>query len=137
MEVLHFLVRRFGVCLVLFLLVSFPVFASDPDLVAYWQLDESSGSVAHDNSGNEYHGTLINMDDSDWVSGKIGNCLEFDGMDDYIETPFILNPADGPFSAFAWVNGGGSNQKIISQNDGDGIGRNWLHIWPEGDGGQV
>jgi hypothetical protein len=41
-------------------------------LVSYYSLDEASGTVAKDLvKGN--NGTLINMDDADWVSGKI-NC---------------------------------------------------------------
>ena len=29
--------------------------------------------------------------------------LSLDGMDDYISTAFVLNPADGAFSAVAWI----------------------------------
>jgi hypothetical protein len=43
-------------------------------------------------------------------------------VDDCIKTPFILNPAEGPFSLFAWVKGGGPGQVIFSQAGG----ANWL-----------
>jgi len=30
----------------------------------------------------ENNGTLVNMDNSDWVSGKSGTALDFDGIND-------------------------------------------------------
>ena len=47
---------------------------TDPGLEAWWMLDETSGTIASDSSGNGYDGTLMNMDPNDWVTGKIGNC---------------------------------------------------------------
>jgi len=44
--------------------------------------------------------------------------LEFDGIDDYVITDYVLDPADGPFSAFVWIQGGAPGQVIISQADG-------------------
>ncbi len=36
--------------------------------------------MATDHSGNGNPGTLVNMDSTtDWIAGKIDNCLEFDG----------------------------------------------------------
>ena len=51
----------------------------------HWKLDETTGTVAPDDSANAYDGTLVNMDDSDWVAGVDGNALDFDGVDDYVE----------------------------------------------------
>jgi hypothetical protein len=48
----------------------------------------------------------------------IGGALLFDGLDDYVSTDFILDPARGPFSVFAWAIGGVPGQVIISQEDG-------------------
>jgi hypothetical protein len=43
----------------------------DPSLIAYYQMNEGSGTIANDNSGNGLNGTLINMDPfTDWVSGS-------------------------------------------------------------------
>ena len=53
-------------------------------LVGYWKLDDGGGVTAVDSSANGYNGTLNNMDDSDWVIGKFGSGLEFDGTDDHI-----------------------------------------------------
>jgi len=50
-------------------------------LAGYWPLDEGSGSVAWDASGNENDGQVIG---ASWVSGCIGEALHFDGGDDYV-----------------------------------------------------
>ncbi|MHC4143421.1 MAG: LamG domain-containing protein [Planctomycetota bacterium] len=50
------------------------------DLVAHWPFDEGSGDTAHDSSGSGHDGTL--MGDPQWVAGKIGGALGFDGYSD-------------------------------------------------------
>jgi len=46
--------------------------------------DEGTGTIAYDSSGNNNHGTLYNG--PQWVDGKVGKALSFDGVDDYVET---------------------------------------------------
>ncbi|MFC1605097.1 kelch repeat-containing protein [Planctomycetota bacterium] len=82
--------------------------------LAQWKLDEKSGDIAYDSvSGFDamVHGEPI------WqpVEGKIIGALELDGVDDYISTPFILDPSNGSFSVFAWIMGGLPGQVVISQ----------------------
>ncbi|MGD8501142.1 MAG: LamG domain-containing protein, partial [Phycisphaerales bacterium] len=55
--------------------------AMDPDLAAYWRFDEGSGTTAFDSSGNGNDGTFVG--DPQWVAGKYGGALEFNG-DDYL-----------------------------------------------------
>ena len=62
--------------------------------------------------------------------GVIGGALEFDGADGRFETPSFINPADGPFSVLAWVQGGGPGQVIVSQDSGS----DWLAIDAESGG---
>jgi len=85
-----------------------------PALAAYWRLDEAEGSIAHDSVG-EHHGTVYG--DPLWqpADGRKVGALAFDGVDDYISTDFVLNPADWAFSVFAWVKGGMPRQVIVSQ----------------------
>ncbi|MBN1466844.1 T9SS type A sorting domain-containing protein [candidate division KSB1 bacterium] len=52
-------------------------------LVGYWKLDEGEGSVAADSSGYGAHGELFGT--ADWVPGYIGNAVEFDGIDAYVD----------------------------------------------------
>lgn len=90
--------------------------AYDPNLLAHWKLDETEGDVAYDSAAT--NDTAV-MGDAIWQPdcGQIDGALQFDGIDDYIETPGMLNPADGVFSVFAWVKGVMPGQVIISQED--------------------
>jgi hypothetical protein len=76
---------------------------NETGLVGYWNFDEGTGTVACDNSGNNNHGTLVN--EPQWVEGKIGKALSFDGLDDYIGiTPSTsLNNLDTNFTIEAWI----------------------------------
>jgi len=49
--------------------------------VLWLQMDERQGSIAYDLSGNNNHGTIYGPT---WKRGKIGYCLNFDGVDDYV-----------------------------------------------------
>lgn len=55
------------------------------DSVAHWGLDDVVGTVASDASPNAYDGTLMNMNDNDWIIGVSGHALDFDGIDDYVK----------------------------------------------------
>ncbi|WP_204787627.1 LamG-like jellyroll fold domain-containing protein [Paenibacillus oryzisoli] len=76
--------------------------ASSISIAGYWNLDETSGTVASDSSGNHLNGTLING--PVWTTGKIGNSLDFDGVNDEIDlgTPTALQ-FTGAVSAAAWI----------------------------------
>jgi hypothetical protein len=67
-------------------------------MVAWWKLDDGSGDIAVDSSGNGYNGTLNNMDDSDWVDGA----LEFDGNDSFVSIP-PLNLNSNTVTITAWI----------------------------------
>ncbi|MHC4583055.1 MAG: LamG domain-containing protein [Planctomycetota bacterium] len=69
------------------------------DLVVHWTLDEGSGSVANDLSGNGNDGTLNG--EPTWATGKTGGALEFDGADDYVEVPRVVQD---DFTLMAWIN---------------------------------
>ena len=93
--------------------------------IAQWKLDEKSGDIAFD-SVNGLDATLNGEPQWQPVEGKFIGALEFDGIDDYVSTPFILDPAQGSLSALAWIKGGAPGQVIISQT-GD-FGGTWLGI---------
>ncbi|TKJ33436.1 MAG: hypothetical protein CEE38_20765 [Planctomycetes bacterium B3_Pla] len=86
------------------------------DVRAHWALDEAEGVVAHDSIGNN-DGTLHGEPLWQPTGGNFAGALEFDGIDDYVSTDFVLNPAKGSFSVFAWIKGGAPGQVIISQRD--------------------
>jgi hypothetical protein len=89
--------------------------------VACWKLDETEGSIAYDcageNDADAFGGALWQP-----AGGMFGGALELDGIDDYVSTPFVLNPYEENFSVFAWIKGGATGQVIISQQNG----ANWL-----------
>ncbi len=99
-------------------------------LEAHWKLDEGAGLFAADSTPNDYTGELRNGPLWKPTGGMLGGALQFDGVDDFVTAPFVLNPAEGPLSVFAWVNGGDDREVIITQtNDaGGGVGREWLQI---------
>jgi N-acetylneuraminic acid mutarotase len=89
----------------------------DLSLIAHWKLDETEGTIAHDSISNK-HGNLNGNPIWQPTGGKVNGALEFDGVDDYISTPFILNPSAGTFSAFFWAKGGAPGQVLIYQQNG-------------------
>ncbi|UCG59903.1 MAG: LamG domain-containing protein, partial [Phycisphaerales bacterium] len=93
--------------------------------IAHWKLDETEGNIAHDSAGD--NDGILNGDPI-WrpSDGKIQGALELDGVNDYVSTPFVLNPAEGPFSVFMWVKGGVPGQAILSQASGS----DWLSTIP-------
>jgi len=94
---------------------------NDPTLVAHWALDETEGDIASD-SANDNDGTVYG--DPAWQpeGGIVDGALQLDGIDDYVNPPFVLNPADGKFSVFVWIKGGVPGQAVLSQAGG----ANWL-----------
>jgi len=60
--------------------------AADAGLVACWKLDDGSGSVAADSSGNGHDGTIHG---AEWGGMGEGNhALSFDGAHDYVAVPY-------------------------------------------------
>ncbi len=77
-------------------------------LVAHWKLNENEGRIASDSSGNGYACGLWNWANASgepkWVSGKYGNALSFDGINDYIEMPHSTSLGiTGPITISAWI----------------------------------
>jgi hypothetical protein len=100
-------------------------------LVAYWKLDETSGTTAADSTGNGHDGTLTGATLPDWTTGIINNGLEFYGTLDgsvlsYMEVP--TNPdfefGTGDFTYAFWtINNNTSNYSTLLYTGGspDGL----------------
>ncbi len=73
------------------------------DLVAHWKLDEGSGTIASDSSGNRHDGTLEG--NTQWVAGVLDGGLQFAGVPDRVVVPYSaqLNPTDA-FTVSLWTN---------------------------------
>jgi N-acetylneuraminic acid mutarotase len=97
----------------------------DPTLVAHWTLDEMDGVIAYDNAGVN---DAVIVGGTEWLpdGGQVDGALQLNGIDGCAITNQILNPADGPFSIFAWIQDGAPGQSVISQFNGV----NWLCVNP-------
>jgi hypothetical protein len=86
----------------------------DPTLIAHWTLDETEGAVAYDSAG--VNDALL-VGNIAWQpsGGQVDGALQLNGIDGCAVAGPALNPADGPFSVFTWINGGLSGQVVLSQ----------------------
>jgi hypothetical protein len=107
-----------------------PVLDLEQDLVAHYPLDDEAGEIARDLSGNENHGTLVNIDPSSspWVvDGKIGGALKFGPT--YVDIPDL---SLGTFTISAWWSTTSTGRHtIVGWGDGSGdyiqIRNNWRY----------
>ena len=81
--------------------VEFERTAPTPTLIGYWNLNEGSGNIAHDSSGNGNDGTIS---EAAWVdNGGCGQALSFDGRDDYVEISYTeLNHPEDQITVSLW-----------------------------------
>ena len=75
--------------------------AADTDLVGWWKFDETSGTIAHDASGNGNDGTL--KGDPIWVVGKIAGALQLDGDGDYVDVGSVGISGTDPRTIAGWA----------------------------------
>ena len=80
--------------LISFVLVVSMADNASADLVAHWRFDETSGSIAHDTSGNGHDGTIDGT--PNWVPGQVGGAMRFDGSS-YV----VIDDAIGTFESFS------------------------------------
>jgi hypothetical protein len=99
----------------------------DRTLIAHWTLDETEGMFAEDSAGDN---DAVVVGGAMWQpgSGQVDGALQLNGVDGYAIAGAVLNPADGPFSVLAWVNGGEPGQVVVSEQNA----ANWLTIDAEG-----
>ncbi|MFW0862566.1 MAG: DUF2341 domain-containing protein [Candidatus Komeilibacteria bacterium] len=74
--------------------------------IGWWPLDDNEGVTAIDISGNGKSGTLTLMNPStDWISGKYGGGLDFDGTDGYVDVVgvSIAYTQDFTFTGWAYI----------------------------------
>ncbi len=102
----------------------------DLGLAAHFKLDESTGMTAAEDSIAGNNGTLNGSGTWRPTGGEVDGAIELDGSSAYISTNFGLDPAEGPFSAAAWIKSGEPAEVVISQTDGDGTGVDWIAAEP-------
>jgi hypothetical protein len=73
----------------------------EQSIAAIWLFDEGSGEIAGDSSGNGRDGTIIS--DPEWVKGKFGKALEFDGIDDMVDILYTADDQNDAYTVMCWV----------------------------------
>lgn len=72
-------------------------------LVGHWALDDGAGDTATDASDYAHHGRVLGK--PEWVAGRRGGALRFDGNDDVVvlpEAPPLNRLQEGSFTLAAW-----------------------------------
>ncbi len=99
----------------------------DFSLVGHWTMNETEGSTASDSSIYGRDGTLLHMDDADWVEGNVGNALVFDGVDDYVEITGFTGLLGGQSrTVCAWIKTNVPGQVIIAWGPLGASGCRWV-----------
>jgi len=81
----------------------------DPDLRAWWPLDENEGLVAAEPVGGA-EGVVHN---STWTDGRLGGALELGALGSRVEVGDVLNDLSPPVTFTAWVRPLGNGGKIL------------------------
>ncbi|MBN2131799.1 MAG: hypothetical protein JW741_20025 [Sedimentisphaerales bacterium] len=106
---------------VLFLLAATTVVeAAQPNLVGWWKLDEGTGAVARDSSGNGNTGTIFGL--AQWGPGQRDGALMFDGSHNYVLVDPLFGLAGESLTGLAWIRGDARGRVIASQRGGE----SWL-----------
>ena len=71
-------------------------------LQVHLPFDGADGNLTADASGNNRPGTLVGFESNQttWVAGKIGNAIQFDGVNDWGSIPYSL---DANFTIALWL----------------------------------
>ncbi len=103
------------------------------NMVSWWSLDETSGTVAGDIAGTN-HGVHVNGPVN--TGGKVAGALRFDGIDDFVGVPDsdLWAFGSGDFTIEFWVNfsspGGGTlghpSHIFIGNDEGSGLRSKWF-----------
>ena len=104
-----------------------PKGTKDPTLVAWWELDETSGDDVADASPGKQHGKL--KGGPAWAKGHKGGALKLDGKDDYVAITKAFYKRSGipAITVAAWIRTSSPNEQIIASFDHDeywGLGVN-------------
>ena len=91
-----------------------------PATAAYYSFHVRAGPTAFDYSGNKNNGTITG---ASWTTGKIGNCLSFNGIGDFVTVldHASLNFGINDFTISAWINTTAANNftDIVSKYNND------------------
>ena len=102
--------------------------AQDPDLLGWWKFDDGTGTIAVDSSGNGNDGVFIQ--DPEWVAGKFGSGLLFDGQGGERVALGGLDIPSGAMTITCWFKANnldtpGNDPRMVSKANGGGNNDHW------------
>lgn len=109
-------------------------------LVGYWSFEDGKGATVTDFSGKGNKGTMTNMDPvTDWVTGRVGKALDFDGADDYVAIggSSSVYAMTTNLSVFAWIRTTDTSWEAFSGGEGDDGGWGLVSFTSIGGNGQL
>jgi len=111
------------------------LYLTGPGPVGYWPMDENTGTTTvNDRSGNGNTGTMNgSMTESDWVPGKFGSALDFDGSDDKVTISDSSSlDTNSSFTIESWVNFSVSQNSYILEKGTTGTANYYLIYYSSG-----
>jgi hypothetical protein len=98
------------------------LYSADAGLAGAWSFDVQSGLIAYDTSNFGNNGSLVytNTAGPVWVEGKIGNALQFDGIDDQVTVDgsgSLKGVTDQSYTLMAWANPDGLPSNTTINNE--------------------
>jgi hypothetical protein len=75
------------------------------NLVSRWNFDENLGNITYDTSGVNNNDGVLKPASPVWTTGKVGNALQFNGADDYVEVPDLdsISVGNSDYTIEAWI----------------------------------
>jgi len=92
---------------------------------AHWQFNDAGDLIAQDSTTQHRDGTLVNMDISNWVTGKRCGGLFFDGTNEYIEVKGFRGIVGGR-TCSAWIKTTGTRDCPIVTWGSPSAGQKWM-----------
>jgi hypothetical protein len=95
-------------------------------LVAYYNFDDGGGDILNESTGLSEDGELFGFpgDNSQWVAGRIGGALEFDGVDDHvIASAYPLAETALSVSIWGWADQGPTWGTLVKNWGGAQVGQ--------------
>ncbi len=91
-------------------------------LTAHWTFDEGAGTVASNRTGSGWNGVLQGMTAANWVAGRAGGALWFDGVNDCVAVSQAAGAVvtGAPFTVMATVWREGAGAKLFPSVLSDG-----------------
>jgi hypothetical protein len=94
-----------------------PTLDTDPNLVGWWKLDETSGTTAADSSRHQRHATVKGAESFEKISvpGRIGAAIRLDGKDASLEVAKYKGvTGTRPRTVAVWIKTAATRGEIVS-----------------------